>query len=47
MMGTYYEYYLDSEEDIISFINMFAANPIHDSLDMIFPDTETETLIIE
>lgn len=40
MMDTYYEYYLDSEEDIISFINMFAVNPTHDSIDMIFPDPE-------
>lgn len=44
MMETYYEYYLDSEEDIISFINLFAVNPTHDSIDMIFPDPNKESI---
>ena len=35
MMQTYYEYYLDKEDDIKDFVNTFAINPEHASLKII------------
>lgn len=35
MMETYYEYYLDNQEDIERFVQLFAFNPDHPSLAII------------
>ena len=35
VMETYYEYYIDKHEDIIAFIDLFAINPTHKSLDIL------------
>jgi hypothetical protein len=42
MMDTYYEYYLDSQDDIEHFIELFAFNPEHPSLSVIRESKETE-----
>lgn len=35
IMDTYYEYYIDSKEDIEQFIQMFALNPEHPAVSII------------
>ena len=41
MMDTYYEYYLDKLEDIKTFINHFAMNPEHPSLQILNAEVTT------
>ncbi len=35
MMDAYYEYYLDNETDINTFVELFAINPTHPALEII------------
>lgn len=45
LMDAYYEYYIDNEDDIKSFIKIFAANPDHKALailETIFKEEEKE-----
>jgi hypothetical protein len=42
MMDAYYEYYLDKEEDIKAFIEMFAVNAGHSAIEEAFNSTTAE-----
>ena len=35
MMDAYYEYYMDNQDDINTFIELFAINPTHPSVDIV------------